>query len=133
MPSKDIIDVDIECPAGCMSAVIRALDKPGYEHEGDKSIPGREAFQAVQDSLVAGLQPHHLYACESPAWELHKHLAFRDFLIAHRHRMNWLAEQKRLADHMAQTREEYMQNKAQAYLIITAESLEWAGRSRQQM
>lgn len=133
MPAKDIIDLDIECSAGSMQAVIGALGRLGYEHEGDKGIAGREAFRAAGDSLVAGLPLHFLYACESPASELHKHLAFRDFLITHPRRMIWLAEQKRLADRNARTREAYIQNKARAYLAITAESLEWAARSGKRM
>jgi len=128
MPSKDIIDVVIECPVGSMPAVIQSLASLGYEHEGDKGIHGREAFRPMQDCLPARLPPHHLYACEQRALELRKHLAFRDFLIAKRDRRIWLAEQKRLVDHMARTREEYIQNKSQAYVTITAESLEWAAK-----
>ena len=129
MPGKDIIDLDIECPRGSMPAVIQALGQLGYEHQGDIGIPGREAFRVPPDSLVAHLPSHHLYACEESTFELHKHLVFRDFLRAHRNRMICLAEQKRLADDAAHTRDEYTENKAQAYLTITAESLEWAAES----
>ncbi len=129
MPAKDIIDMDIECPVGSMRAVIAALGKLGYEHEGDKGITGREAFRPVPGAPAENLPPHHLYACEESAPELHKHLAFRDFLITRSDRIAWLAEQKRLADSKAHTRDEYIQNKVQAYTTITAESLKWFGRS----
>jgi len=125
MPAKDIIDVDVECPAGAIEAVIRGLAGVGYEHEGDKGIPGREAFRPRPGSVVEKLPPHHLYACEESALELRRHLAFRDYLLARRERMIWLAEQKRLADRMARCRDEYIRNKAQAYAAITAEALAW--------
>ncbi len=131
MPAKDIIDIDIECSVGSMRAVIDALSELGYEHEGDKGITGREAFRAMPGSPAENLPPHHLYACEESAFELRKHIAFGDFLNAHRDRALRLAEQKRLADSRARTRGEYIQNKIQAYSAITAESLEWtAGPER---
>lgn len=129
MPSKDIIDIDIECPAGSIAAVIDALAGLGYEHEGDKGILGREAFRPLPGAAVETLPPHHLYACEDSATELRKHLAFRDFLRTHAERMTWLAEQKRLADQAARWRDEYIENKDRAYATITAEALEWVGHA----
>lgn len=126
MPAKDVIDVVIECPAGSMAEVIGALGKLGYEHQGDLGIRGREAFRIVPGAAGQSLPTHHLYACEQSAFELGKNLAFRDFLNTHHDRMMWLAEQKRLADQGAHTRSEYIQNKDQAYAMITAESLVWA-------
>lgn len=129
MPSKDVVDVDIECPSGTMAAVIEGLVGLGYEHQGDLSIAGREVFRALPNSMMKKLPLHHLYACEGQALELRKHLAFRDYLLAHHDRMTWLAQQKRLADHEALSRDEYIRNKAQAYDAITAESLAWAATS----
>jgi GrpB-like predicted nucleotidyltransferase (UPF0157 family) len=129
MPAKDIVDLVIECPRGTMAAVISALGSIGYTHQGDRGIPGREAFRPVRGAPAENLPPHHLYACEELAHELLKQLAFRDFLHSHPDRMLWLAQQKRLADQGAQTRDEYIQNKDQAYSTITAESLKWAAES----
>ena len=126
MPSKDIIDLTIECPKGGMAAVIRGLADLGYEHQGNKGLPGREAFRPLRDSVAEELPAHHLYACEASAMELRKHLAFRDYLLAHPEKMNWLAEQKRLADQGATSRDEYIANKVQAYEAMTAQSLAWA-------
>ena len=129
MPAKDIIDLDIECPVGAMPAVIRALAAAGYEHEGDLGIPTRESFRPFPDSLAATLPIHHLYACESDSPELFKHLAFRNYLISHSSRANWLAEQKRLADANGQSRAEYIQNKSAAYVTIVDEASAWAKSS----
>jgi len=129
MPAKDIIDLDIECPVGSMPTVIDALNSAGYEHQGDKGIPTREAFRPFPQSIAAESPVHHLYACESDSPELFKQLAFRDYLISHEQRANWLAAQKRFADKTASTRDQYIENKCDAYEVITRESIEWAKRS----
>jgi GrpB-like predicted nucleotidyltransferase (UPF0157 family) len=130
MPAKDVIDLDIECPTGAMTAVISALAAFGYEHEGDKGIPTREAFRPLEDSIPVSFPAHHLYACESDSAELHKHLAFRDYLVAHKERASWLTEQKRQADRTAKSRDAYIENKSDAYAVITREALEWAERDK---
>lgn len=126
MPAKDIIDLDIECLIDRMAQVIAALRNAGYEHEGDKGIPTREAFQPMPGSDAASLPPHHLYACESDSPELFKHLAFRDYLIVHKERALWLAGRKVEADRMATSRDRYIENKSESYETITEESLAWA-------
>jgi GrpB-like predicted nucleotidyltransferase (UPF0157 family) len=129
MPSKDIIDIDIECPVGSMFGVIKALAVIGYVHEGDKGILTREAFSPVPGSAGAEMPAHHLYACEASSPELRKHLAFREYLRAHSERAQWLAEQKQEADNAATTPDEYIMNKNAAYEVITHEALGWADSS----
>ena len=114
MPSKDIIDIDIECPNGSINRVIAVLTQAGYEHEGDLGIPTREAFSPRDDSNVFRLRPHHLYACESDSPELRRHLVFRDYLIAHPERASWLADEKRRADELAVSRDAYIEGTAPA-------------------
>ena len=130
MVAKDIIDLDIECPIGSMPEVIGALRAAGYEHEGDKGIPTREAFRPLPGSAADALPAHHLYACEADSPELRKHLAYRDYLIAHPGRTAWLAEQKIEADRIAARRDEYIENKSAAYAVITRKSLAWAAAKR---
>lgn len=127
MPAKDIIDIDIECPTGAMKNVISRLQNVGYQHEGDKGIQGREAFCPLANSIPSRLPAHHLYACETDSRELKKHLAFREYLIAHPNRAEWLAEQKIEADKMAKDRDSYIEGKSRFYEIITTESLKWHG------
>ena len=125
MPAKDIIDIDIECPAGSMKRVIASLWQAGYTHEGDRGIPAREAFTPRKTTQAARLRPHHLYACEQGASELARHLAFRDYLIVHPERAGWLADAKRAADAEAIDRTAYIKGKAVAYQKIVAEAMKW--------
>jgi len=102
VPAKDVIDIDIECPLGSMERVITALKIAGYENEGDRGIPGREAFHPKEESEASNLYPHHLYACESNSKEMHRRLAFRNYLLANPEKAKWLAEHKIECDKMAQ-------------------------------
>lgn len=107
-----------------MNRVIDLLSDAGYEHEGDLGIPTREAFRPRDGSDALLVHAHHLYACETNSPELRRHLAFRDYLIAHPERAGWLAERKRLADAASATRDAYLQSKAEAYEQIVAEAEE---------
>ena len=131
MPAKDIIDVDVECPDGSMASVIEALERARYDHEGDLGIPTREAFKPRIGSTALSLPCHHLYACETRSPELFKHIAFRDYLICHPTRAEWLASQKVRADELANSRAEYIENKSSAYETIEGEILSWADRALQ--
>jgi GrpB-like predicted nucleotidyltransferase (UPF0157 family) len=126
MPAKDIIDLDVVCPQGVIGAAVAALINAGYHHEGDKGLTGREAFSPEPGSPAAALPAHHLYACEAGASELHKHLAFKGYLLCHPERRLWLAEQKVAADRAAESRDDYIERKDAPYRIITCEALEWA-------
>lgn len=106
MPAKDIIDLDIEYVHGFLQVVINGLKDAGYEHQGDLGIPGREAFKPLAGSCAASLPVHHLYACETGAFELKRHLAYRDYLRAHAGRAEWLARKKILVDASARSRDE---------------------------
>lgn len=128
MPAKDIIDIDVECPVGAIDAVIHALREAGYGHEGDRGIPGREAFRPMGGSEASRMPAHHLYACESGAYELKKHLAYRDYLVANGDRAQWLARRKIAVDESAETRSAYIERKAPFYRAITKESLEWTDK-----
>ena len=81
LSAKPIIDLDIVIPDySRFDAVVGALEKIGYIHEGDLGIPGREAFKY---SGKEHLRRHHLYVCTETSEELKRHLAFRDYLRSH--------------------------------------------------
>ena len=67
----DIDDVDARNPA---------MESFGYEALGEYGIPGRRYFRKDDD---AGIWTHqaHTFAAGSP--EVERHLAFRDFVLAH--------------------------------------------------
>ncbi len=125
MPAKDVIDLDIEYMHGCLAKVIDGLKAAGYAHEGDLGIAGRQVFTPISNSRAASLPVHHLYACESGAYELAKHLAYRDYLMANSDRAKWLATQKIAVDASAKSKEEYIDKKSGFYEIITHESMSW--------
>lgn len=81
LSAKPIIDLDVVIAAASdLPEVIERLASIGYEHEGDLGIPGREAFcYTGKPHLLA----HHLYVCPRDSRELHRHLAFRDYLRTH--------------------------------------------------
>lgn len=81
LAAKPVIDIDVVIPdRSCLPDVVAALAKIGYSHEGDKGIPGREAFHYVGKEH---LRTHHLYVCAADADELKRHIAFRDYLRSH--------------------------------------------------
>jgi hypothetical protein len=74
------------------------------------------------------LPSHHLYECEAGAYELLKHLAYRDYLVANPDRSEGLATQKIAIDASVEIRDEYIEKKLCSYAVITEESIEWANR-----
>ena len=81
LSSKPCIDIDVViADDAVLTTVVRGLAAIGYIHEGDLGIEGREAFRY---SDKPHLFLHHLYVCKECSEELHRHLAFRDFLRTH--------------------------------------------------
>lgn len=81
LAAKPIIDIDIVIRDRTeLPAVIRQLATIGYHHEGDLGVADREAFYYEGK---AHLQTHHLYVCTQSSQELHRHIAFRDYLRTH--------------------------------------------------
>ncbi len=81
LSAKPILDIDVVIrDYSLLGAVVRALEKIGYRHEGNLGIPGREAFKYEGKEH---LKKHHLYVCPQDSAELRRHLAFRDYLRAH--------------------------------------------------
>jgi GrpB-like predicted nucleotidyltransferase (UPF0157 family) len=78
LAAKGAIDMDVVVPTSAdIPEAIRLLASAGYEHLGDRGIPGREAF-----TPPAGLPDHHLYVCAAGAEPLLAHLRLRDRLRA---------------------------------------------------
>ena len=81
LSAKAIIDIDVVIEdRSKLPSVVKALATIGYIHDGDKGIPGREAFDYEGKTH---LRNHHLYVCDKDAAELKRHLSFRDYLRSH--------------------------------------------------
>jgi GrpB-like predicted nucleotidyltransferase (UPF0157 family) len=86
LAAKPILDIDIAYPSElALAQVADRLAGLGYRHVGNQGIPEREVFKRLpsQSHLVLDGIAHHLYACPAHSAELRRHLAFRDYLIAH--------------------------------------------------
>ena len=79
--AKPIIDIDVVIKDYSMlDAVISALERIDYHHEGNLGIAGREAFKYEGKTH---LRKHHLYVCPRDSEELKRHIAFREYLRSH--------------------------------------------------
>ncbi len=89
LTAKPIIDLDLEIPDySHLPSVETKLARLGYSNAGDQGIPDRLAFTREGDRVPYSDPPrkwieHHLYVCPSFGVELHRHLQFRGFLLAH--------------------------------------------------
>jgi GrpB-like predicted nucleotidyltransferase (UPF0157 family) len=97
---RDIAEVDGRSPA---------MESLGYEVMGEYGIPGRRYFR--KDNRE-GIRTHHIHAFESGSAEVERHLAFRDYMIAHPLEAQRYSELKRrLAKEHPQSLEGYMDGK----------------------
>ena len=128
MVAKPVIDLVIVIAPGTFAAVRRQLEDRGYLWEGDKGLPGREAF-ALQNELTSSLPEHHLYVCEEGASELRKHLAFRDYLRSHPGERERLSALKwYLAETLDNDRQAYIDGKDAIVLEMTDKAFAWLAR-----
>ncbi len=78
LSAKPIIDIDIVIKDySVFDTLVESLASLGYIHEGNLGIKDREAFDYVGKIT---LPKHHLYVCPEFSEELHRHIAFRDYL-----------------------------------------------------
>ena len=110
LAAKPIIDIDLLLKADRdLPPVVIALTSLGYAHRGDLGITGREAFRPPPNDF-----PHHLYVCSPDSSAYRQHIAFRDFLRAHREEADAYASMKRgLAFKYGSDREAYTKAKSE--------------------
>jgi GrpB-like predicted nucleotidyltransferase (UPF0157 family) len=95
MTAKPIIDLVVVIEPAELGGVAGALADLGFQHEGDRGIPGREAFRPIDGTPAATLPRHHLYVCPLGNRSLEEQLAFRDYLRAHPEEAARLSAHKR--------------------------------------
>ena len=118
LAAKPILDIDIIIKDKTHFGRIKAtLESWGYYYEGERGIPGREAFAkqtgtTPEDGSGKNWPAHHLYVCLQDSYSLRNHLSLRDFL-----RTNpGIAEQygqlkKQLAEKYRYDIDSYVENK----------------------
>ncbi|MEM1196986.1 MAG: GrpB family protein [Pseudomonadota bacterium] len=79
--AKPVIDILIEASS------LEALDQrraafwnAGFLGKGEKGIKGRRFY--IKDNYQ-GVRSHHIHAFEQGSFHIERHLAFRDYLLAH--------------------------------------------------
>ena len=79
LAAKPIVDIDVVVPsAAAAPAAIERLRGLGYVYQGDKGVPGREAFL-----WPPGAPRHHLYVVVAGGEPHTAHVRFRDHLREH--------------------------------------------------
>lgn len=79
--AKPIIDLLVEVvDVHAIDVRNPAMEALGYEACGEFGIPGRRYFRKDDDDAV---RTHHVHAFTAGCEEVTRHLAFRDFLLAH--------------------------------------------------
>jgi GrpB-like predicted nucleotidyltransferase (UPF0157 family) len=68
------------------------MEALGYEAMGEFGIPGRRFFRKDNE---AGVRTHHVHTFEVASPEIERHLAFRDYMIAHPEDAQQYSELKR--------------------------------------
>lgn len=108
--AKPVIDVLVEV-SNIAGVDVRssAMESLGYEVMGEYGIPGRRYFRKDDRQ---GIRTHHVHAFEAGSAEAVRHLAFRDYMIAHPAEAQRYGELKRkLAAEHPQSIDEYMDGK----------------------
>ncbi|BAY93243.1 MULTISPECIES: GrpB family protein [unclassified Tolypothrix] len=116
---KDLAKLDQQC-----SAMI-AL---GYEAMGEFGLPGRRFFRKDNE---AGTRTHHVHIFVFDIFEVQRHLAFRDYMIAHPDDALKYSDLKRqLAKQFPQDIQGYVNGKDGFVKEMERKALEWK-RSQQ--
>lgn len=111
---KDITDVDGQ------SSAMQSL---GYEVMGEYGIPGRRYFRKDNQ---AGFRTHHVHAFEAGSAQIERHLAFRDYMIAHPEDAREYSDLKReLAQEHPQSMDAYMDGKDGFIKEIDRKAARW--------
>lgn len=122
--AKPVIDFLIEVKditeTNAQTAAMAAL---GYEAMDEFGIPGRRYFRKEQPS---GIRTHNIHTYEIGSPEINRHLAFRDYMIAHPDVAQQYSELKReLAKQYPQDIEGYMDGKNEFVQMVEKKALEW--------
>ncbi len=79
--AKPVIDILLEVPTlSALDEIAEPMTRLGYEGLGEFGIPGRRYFRK-NDAL--GARTHQVHAFLRDAAQARRHVAFRDYLIAH--------------------------------------------------
>lgn len=122
--AKPVIDILIE--ATSLEALDRryaAFLKAGFLGKGEKGIEGRRFY--IKDN-AQGVRSHHIHAFTAGSFHIERHLAFRDYLLAH---SEVASEYSRVKEAIAadwRGIDDYIARKASFVVQTEKAALEWA-------
>lgn len=122
--AKPVVDllVEVRDLAG-LDAGSPAMESLGYEAMGEYGIPGRRYFRKANQK---GTRTHHVHAFRAGSEEVVRHLAFRDYLIAHPAKAQRYSELKRkLAAEHPRNIDGYMDGKDGFIREMDRRAAEW--------
>lgn len=127
LAAKPIIDLLLEVPdLDALDRRSERLAAQGWEAKGEFGLPGRRYFRKTD---AQGHRTHHLHAFKAGSAEARRHLAFRDYLIAHPAVASAYGALKRaLAVAHPQDMEAYMDGKNSFIKEHEARALRWAAQ-----
>jgi GrpB-like predicted nucleotidyltransferase (UPF0157 family) len=122
--AKPIIDLLVEVKdISSVDEQSAAMESLGYEVMGDYGIPGRRFFRK---NSQAGIRTHHVHTFEIGSAQVKRHLAFRDYMIAHPEDAQQYSNLKRkLAEMYPDDIEGYMDGKDDFIKTIDQKAAEW--------
>lgn len=124
--AKPVIDFLIEVKnIDLITKQTPAMEKLGYEAMGEFGLIGRRYFRQENPP---GTRIHHvhIYATNSP--EIERHLAFRDYMIAHPQNAEQYSQLKqKLAQKYPYDIESYMDGKDEFITRMEQKALQWLG------
>ena len=99
------------------------MTRLGYEAMGELGIPGRRYFRRDREP---GLRSHNVHAFEEGSPGLARHIAFRDYMIAHPAEAREYSDLKRgLAKKFPDDIEAYMDGKDAYIKTVETRAIEW--------
>ncbi len=122
--AKPIIDILVEVnDLAQVDARKAAMETLGYEAMGEFGIVGRRFFRKHRST---GVRTHHVHIFEQGSSESDRHLAFRDYMIAHPEAAQQYSQLKRsLANTYPDDRESYMDGKDSFIREKEQQALKW--------
>ncbi|MEL7214659.1 MAG: GrpB family protein [Pseudomonadota bacterium] len=106
-----------------IDAEAHAFERLGYEVMGAYGIAGRRYFRKRNS---VGTRTHHLHVFEDGSHHAERHLAFRDYLIAHPQvAQEYSALKRRLTRDEASTWDAYLDGKDPFVSRIEPEAVKW--------
>ena len=122
--AKPIIDLLVEVKnINSVAQKTSAMEKLGYEVLGEFGLVGRRYFRKEHPP---GIRTHHVHIYEVGSSETKRHLAFRDYLIAHPQDAERYSKLKQeLAKKYPRNIEAYMDGKDKLVKEIERKALRW--------